>query len=179
MPLILAQCGADGRGPRASVPGISSLVDQLAGRCPGMRSIWLIGSRADGGVLEARGPFDWDLVAFADTSTLRALRKATDLHRADALLRVVTDGDRFQVAWGPLHLSGSLFEWDWREASERQAYYSEVRWTLPAGTGDVERVRRRATCLWRLESGASKGASASQHRDVPRSVYSRVKASAL
>jgi hypothetical protein len=171
MSLTLAQRGAESRGPEASMLGISLLVDQLAGRCPAMRSIWAIGSRADGGAPEAQGPFDWDLVAFADASALRALRKATDLHRADVLLRVVIDSDRFEVAWGKLHLSGSLFQWDWREATEREAYYSEARWTLPAGTGNVERVRRRAACLWRSEPGAGRIASNSPHHYATRSAY--------
>jgi hypothetical protein len=172
MSLTPAQRGVESRGPEASMLGMSLLVDQLAGRCPAMRSIWAIGSRADGGMPDAQGPFDWDLVAFADASALRALRKATDLHRADVLLRVVIDGDRFEVAWGKLHLSGSLFQWDWRQTSEQQAYYSEARWTLPEGTGTVERVRRRAACLWRSEPGASRTASTSSHRYATRITYS-------
>ena len=168
---MLAQDGAESRGPEASMRGISLLVEQITDRYPAVRSIWVIGSRADGHMVDAHGPFDWDLVAFADAATLRALRRATDLHRADVLLRVVTDGDRFEVAWGRPHICGSLFQWDWRQASEQQAYYSEARWTLPEGTGNVERVRRRATCLWRAESGVSGITSASPHRDATRSAY--------
>jgi hypothetical protein len=114
-----------------------------------MRSIWMIGDRADGDVLDSHGPFGWDLVAFADKQTLRCLRNATDLHRVDVLLRVVTDGDRFEIAWGTPHVSGSLFQWDWREATEKEAYYSEARWSEPAGTGNVERTRRKGACVWR------------------------------
>jgi hypothetical protein len=128
--------------------GISLFVGQLVDRYPAMRSIWMIGDRADGTVLDSRGPFDWDLVAFADNATLRSLRRATDLHRPDVLLRVVTDGDRFEVPWGRLHMSGSLFQWDWRQATENEAYYSEARWSEPEGTGNVERTRRRAACVW-------------------------------
>jgi hypothetical protein len=145
--------------------GISLLVSQLTDRYPAMRSIWMIGSRADGDALDSQGPFDWDLVVFADAPTLRSLRKATDLHRADVLLRVVTDGDRFEVPWGKVHLSGSLFQWDWRQASEQEAYYSEARWTLPMEAGNVERTRRRAACVWRSEpDGASRHALAPQYR---------------
>lgn len=150
--------------------GISLLVGQLTDRCPAMRSIWVTGSRADSDVLDAHGPFDWELVAFADVPSLRSLRRATDLHRADVLLRVVTDGDRFEVAWGRLHLSGSLSRWDWRQASEQEAYYSEARWRLAAETGNVERVRRRAACLWRSERGASRFALAGPHRDATRNI---------
>ena len=171
MSVTLAPRGSGSRGPEASGRAISLFADQLAGRFPTIRSIWAIGSRADGGILDAPGPFEWDLVAFADAATLRALRRATDLHRADVLLRVVTDGDRFEVAWGRPHICGSLFQWDWREATEREAYYSEARWTLPAGTGNVERVRRRAACLWRPDAGASRTASTSAHQDAVLSAY--------
>jgi len=128
--------------------GISLFVGQLVDRCPSLQSIWTIGDRADGEVLDSHGPFDWDLVAFADEPTLHRLRKATDLHRPDVVLRVVTDGDRFEVAWGRRPVSGSLFQWDWRQATEKEAYYSEARWRAPAGTGSVERTRRRAACVW-------------------------------
>jgi len=125
----------------------------------------MIGDRADGEALDSHGPFDWDLVAFADQPTLRRLRGATDLHRADVLLRVVTDGDRFEVPWGKPHMSGSLFQWDWRQASETEAYYSEARWTLPMKTGNVERTRRRATCVWQsAPAGASPYASTPAYR---------------
>lgn len=170
MSLTLAHRGTESRAPEAFVRDISSLVDQLAVRYPAIRSIWLTGHRADGGAPELPRPFDWELVAFADEPVLRSLRKATDLHRTDVLLRIVIDGDRLEVAWGKLHLSGSLFQWDWREATELAAYYSEARWSLPAGTGNVERVRRRAACLWRSKSRAG-GMSAAPHRDAVRSAY--------
>jgi hypothetical protein len=108
----------------------------------------MIGNRANGEVLDSPGPLDWDLVAFADTPTLRHLRRATELHRVDVLLRVVTDGDRFEVAWGKLHVSGSLFQWDWCQATEEEAYYSEARWKGRLETGNVERTRRKAACVW-------------------------------
>jgi hypothetical protein len=140
-------------------------VGQLTDRYPAVRSIWMIGDRADGDVLDSQGPFDWDLIAFADPPTLRHLRIATDLHRADVLLRVVTDGDRFEVPWGRLHESGSLFQWDWRQANEQEAYYSEARWTLPMKTGNVERTRRRASCIWRSAlDDASRYAPAPMYR---------------
>src|SRR4051812_6487567 len=114
---------------------ISLFVHRLAERCPGMRSIWTIGNSAAGEMREAQSPSNWDLVAFADRPTLRSLRKAADLHRADVVLRVVLDGDRFEIAWGRLDMSGSLFQWDWHQAAEKEAFYSEARWTSPVGTG--------------------------------------------
>lgn len=132
----------------AGTTGISLYAGQLVDRCPALRSIWMIGTRANGEVLDSPGPFDWDLVAFADMPTLRRLRKATELHRVDVLLRVVTDGDRFEVAWGRLHMSGSLFQWDWCQANGNEAYYSEARWKGRVDTGNVERTRRKAACVW-------------------------------
>jgi hypothetical protein len=155
MSLTFAQGVAQSLGTQSSVRDLSLFVEQVTDRYRTVRSIWVIGACADAEMRDAASSFDWELIAFADVATLRALRRATDLHRPDVLLRVVIDGDRFQVAWGPLHMSGSLFQWDWREASERQAYYSEARWTLPAVSGDVERVRRRATCLWRAGKSES------------------------
>lgn len=126
-----------------------------------MRSIWMIGDRANGDVLDSPGPFDWDLVAFADMPTLHRLREATDLHRVDVLLRLVTDGDRFAIAWGKPHLSGSLLQWDWCQATEKEAYYSEARWKGPVGTGNVERTRRKAACVWQsAPAGAGRRALA-------------------
>ena len=172
MPLKFAPNRIESRGAEALVHATPLLVSQLAGRYPAIRSIWTTGSRADGRAPDSEGLFDLELIAFADEPTLRSLRKASDLHRADVLLRVVIGDDRFEVAWGRLHMSGSLFQWGWREANEREAYYSEARWTLPEGTGNVERVRRKAACLWRPESGASRIASIAPHRDASRSVYS-------
>jgi hypothetical protein len=128
--------------------GISRFVNQLAYRCPAMRSIWRIGELADRDAMDSPRPFDWELVAFADLATLHYLRNAADLHRADVLLRLVTDGDRFEIAWGALERSGSLVSWGWRRATKVEAYYSEARWARPAEAGDVERRRRRAACVW-------------------------------
>ena len=133
--------------------GLSRFVKQLVYRCPAMRSVWTIGERADGDAADSPRPFAWDLVAFADSATLHYLRRAADLHRADVLLRVVTDGDRFEIAWGDVERSGSLFGWDWCRATEVDAFYSEARWALPVEAGNVERTRHRAACVW--QSGRS------------------------
>ena len=146
---------------------ISLFVGQLVNRCPGIQSIWAIGNRADGEVADLAGPFGWDLVAFADGATLRYLRNAADLHRADVLLRVVTDGDRFEAAWGKLQVSGSLFQWDWCQANGDEAYYSEARWKEGAQAGNVERTRRKATCLWQAERAGAYRRNPRTRRDGP------------
>jgi hypothetical protein len=105
--------------------GISLFLDQLAEHCPDIRSVWVIDARAQDEVLGTCGPFGWDLLAFADLETLQQLRAATDLHRSDVRLRVVTDGNRFEPAWGDAGLSGSLSGWSWKRVSEREAFYAE------------------------------------------------------
>ena len=105
--------------------GISLFLNLLAEHCPDIRSVWVIGARTEDEVLGTCSPFGWDLLAFADEETLQLLRAATDLHRSDVRLRVVTDGNRFEPAWGDAGLSGSLSGWSWKRVSEREAFYAE------------------------------------------------------
>jgi hypothetical protein len=127
---------------------IAPFIGQLVNRCPAIRSVWTIGQPANGEGMDPLRRFDWELVAFADVATLHYLRRAADLHRVDVLLRIVTDGDRFEIAWGALERSGSLFSWGWRRATESEAYYSEAHWARAPQSGDVERTRRKAACVW-------------------------------
>ena len=125
----------------------SSACDQPIGRHL-VRSVWMIGERAESELPYASGPALWDLLAFGGAADLWRVRLATQLHRQDVRLRIVTDGDRFGTAWGDSPAHGSLHQWDWVRAGEREAFYSEVRWREPAREGLVERMRRRALCLW-------------------------------
>lgn len=127
---------------------ISTFLGRVIEACPAIRSIWLIGEHASVDVSGLAASAAWDLVAFADAFTLQRLRKAADLHRADIHLRVVTDGDRFESAWGGLESSGSLMQWGWRHATPTEAYYNEAKWAGPVQDGNVERTRRRALRLW-------------------------------
>jgi len=137
------------------VRGITLFLDQLAEYCPEIRSVWMIGRRADDETLGSNSHFGWDLVALADASTLRRLRSATDLHRSDVRLWVVSDANRFELAWGGEGRSGSLSGWHWKPASEREAYYSE---SVPGQSKDreFERQRRKAICL-RQDFGLAAG----------------------
>lgn len=85
---------------------------------------------------------------FADEPTLQHLRKALDLHRPDVDVLVVTDGDRFESAWGPRRLSGSLVRWAWRQGLAGEAHYNEARWAGEGNDGTVVRIRRKAILLW-------------------------------
>jgi hypothetical protein len=121
-----------------------------------MESVWLIASRNEHPWEETPA---WELLAFADLPTLQALRKTADLHAPDVVLRVVIDGDHFQAAWGSAPVTGSLYQWEWRRASDRDAYYSEASWSGPARNASVQRKRRKAVCVWppperKVEGGA-------------------------
>jgi len=103
-----------------------------------------------------------ELLAFADAATLERLRRSTDLHNADVELLVVIDGDRFENAWGPRKLSGSLARWAWRQVSAELAYYDESRWAEPhREAGGVVRVRRTAVLVWQAQVSAALGATLS------------------
>jgi hypothetical protein len=119
---------------------IEAFLARIAEQCPAMQSVWLIGERDQSTVYE--------LLAFADLPTLQALRSTADLHSADVALSVVIDGDHFQSAWGSAPASGSLYQWEWQRAGERDAYYSEAKWSGPVRNANVHRKRRRAVCIW-------------------------------
>jgi len=89
------------------------------------------------------------LLAFADLAALLNLRKQEDPHRGEVDLLVVTDGERFETAWGASRLSGSLASLSWRQVSAHEAYYDEARWAAGgAAGGEVVRIRRKARLLW-------------------------------
>jgi hypothetical protein len=136
----------------AAASPISPFLGLLEAHCPAVRSVWMIGERAASAAPHEPGPLVWDLLVFADAATLQRLRVATHLHRRDVRLRVVTDGDAYAVAWGDLPGYGSLFQWEWLEASEAEAFYSEAHWREPAHARVVTRTRRKALCLWRKRS---------------------------
>jgi hypothetical protein len=123
---------------------LAVFLSRLVERCPGIRAIWLLGN-CDGEAQASGG----ELLAFADLATLERLRAAEDLHRADVQFLVVVDDDRFENAWGPCRLSGSLARWAWRQVSPGVAYYDESKWAERHGeAGTVVRVRRKALLVW-------------------------------
>jgi hypothetical protein len=123
---------------------LAGFLARLVERGPGIRAVWSLGNPDD-----AAQPSGRELLAFADRPTLERLRAAEDLHRADVQLLVVVDGDRFENAWGPCRLSGSLARWAWRQVSPAVAYYDESKWAQRHGeAGTVVRVRRKALLVW-------------------------------
>lgn len=85
-----------------------------------IHEIWLFGSRADG---NATPSSDWDLLVFADDSTLQQMRRDLQLQSSMYDLFVVYDGNKFVQPWGENPKSGSLNEWKWERKSSHEADY--------------------------------------------------------
>lgn len=92
-------------------------VDGLRRTYPAIDEVWVLGPRDD----EERHR-RWDLLAFADEDALAAIRANRSVHRADLRLTIVTDGDRFERAWGAPR-SGRLSSIRWRVEDLHSASY--------------------------------------------------------
>ena len=71
---------------------IFSLLVQVKAAYPSIKSIWLIGSRANGCAINNS---DWDFLVFANQETLELLRCAIGFHRANIDFLVVEKWRRF------------------------------------------------------------------------------------
>ena len=123
---------------------ITEFVSRLLQSCLDLTQVWLVAQNRPGAAPAPR----WELLAFANAETLSRLRKADALHTKDIDVMVVTDGDRFENAWGPRQLSGSLARWGWRQSAPGEAYFDEAKWLENDADGVVVRVRRKAVLLW-------------------------------
>jgi hypothetical protein len=140
----------------APVPdALCVFLEQVRERCASIDSMWLIGAHAGDAVRRSTGLVDWDLLAFADSRALYLLRRSVYLHRQDVQLRVVTDGQRFENAWGERRDAASIFGWNWRRASDTHAYFDEAVWSEPTENGLVRRIRRRALRVWEAPAHAA------------------------
>jgi hypothetical protein len=124
---------------------IAEFIARVLQCCLEVRQVWLVAQDSASAIAAPR----WELLAFGSGETLKRLRMADNLHRSDI---DVIDGDRFENAWGPRQLSGSLARWGWRQAAGSEAYYDEAKWAGEPGNGDVVRVRRKAVLLWSKDS---------------------------
>lgn len=103
---------------------ISHYIQSLIENHTGIHEIWLFGSQADG---NATPSSDWDLLVFADDSTLQQMRKDSQLQSSMYDLFVVHDGNRFEQPWGENPKRGSLNEWKWERKSSHEAEYRATR----------------------------------------------------
>jgi hypothetical protein len=133
---------------RAPLPSdVPTFVREVLAYCSAIRSIWVISAPAFA-TRRRISCAHWSLMAFADLPTLALLRGGAHFHRPDVLLRVVTDHEHFERAWGSPQESGSLFAWGWRRSGASEAFYDEAVWDEPVQHDLVRRIRRRALRLW-------------------------------
>ncbi|HBR15430.1 MAG TPA: hypothetical protein DD723_07805 [Candidatus Omnitrophica bacterium] len=104
---------------------LNSYIEQLILIYPQIKSVWLIGSRANNSFSENS---DWDLLAFADEQTLNQLGQNAKFKHDCIDLLVVYDHNHFRKPWtdsarGENLKSGSLKKWKWRELNSELAQY--------------------------------------------------------
>ena len=116
----------------------------LVKAAPGIKEIWLLGSRANG---TARDDSDWDLLVLGDDETLKAFRRNPSLHRPDVDCLVATN-DQFVNAWGEKMKSGSMPAWEWVRLNDFFAEYTEKKWKDAVDGAGVVSRRRKAVQLW-------------------------------
>lgn len=94
-------------------------VDTLRKRYRSIDEVWVLGPRAEE---PQNRDADWEILAFADLDALQGIRNDPSLHRDDLNLMVVTDGSRFERAWGNPQ-PGSLSDIEWRREDPYSASY--------------------------------------------------------
>jgi hypothetical protein len=96
-------------------------LDRVRKLCPSIEQVWALGPRVNDA--EARHT-SWELLAFGDSSALETIRADRGLERDDLVLLVVTDGDRYENAWGDPR-PGRLSEVEWHLDDPHTASYVE------------------------------------------------------
>lgn len=82
------------RTPSLLEPSVWELLEQVAEHCPGLKSIWLIGSRSNG---TARNDSDWDLIAFGNDAIADSC--AWSFARPGAALLLNMPTDHISIGW--------------------------------------------------------------------------------
>ncbi len=124
---------------------IDDFLSKITRAHPGIREIWLFGSRAKG---EARANSDWNLFLFADEESLQQLGRNIRFKRAAVQVLVVCDGDAFREPWGKKPKQGYLSEWEWEKISDREAQYCGIKWAQEEKGGQTAMELCKAIRLW-------------------------------
>lgn len=114
--------------------------------CPLIKAIWLVGDSPDR-PRHAIRLYTWDLIASADPLALQRLRKSVKLHRSDVRLRVMSDDNRLDNAWGGEFGARVPVASQWEPLSAEEGYYVECLPSREPGGSD-QRKRRKAICMW-------------------------------
>ncbi len=127
---------------------IDDFLSRLTQAHPGIREIWLLGSRAKG---DERTDSDWNLLAFADQDTFERLCSNARFRRVGVELLVVRDGDEFREPWGDKPKHGYLSEWEWVKTSDREAQYHGTKWVQDEKGGRTIIELCKASRLWPVD----------------------------
>lgn len=106
---------------------LNAYIKKLTTAHPGIKSIWLLGSRANNSY---RPDSDWDLLVFANQQIFYELKRRNTFYDDKIDLLVVFNDDEFEKPWpdekGAKH--GSLKSWEWVETSPQHATYKSVKY---------------------------------------------------
>jgi hypothetical protein len=144
------------RGPAKGAATIAKVITALPAdlsrylcsvlvHCVDIGAVWLVAYADDVTELPAK---PYELVVFANASTLHILRRSDQLHHAEVRALIVFNGEQFETAWGRERICGSLARWAWRQEGPDVAYYNEAKWGQSDEAGIVLRVRRKAVLVW-------------------------------
>jgi hypothetical protein len=119
---------------------------QLIGLSPGLRQIWLFGSRAN---LTGRAESDWDYLAHGTANCLSEISALPDLHRQDVDFLVSSDGENFVNAWGDRNKLLDRVTLRWQQLSEDAAEYIGTKDVL--GEFRFKQTKCMAFRIWHRE----------------------------
>ena len=110
-----------------SMDPIKGYVQKLVEAYPGIKSIWLFGTRANNSY---RSDSDWDLLVFGNQQILDDLKRNDTFYNDQIDLMIVFNDNEFEKPWsdekGVKH--GSLRSWEWLEISSKEATYKSVKY---------------------------------------------------
>lgn len=119
---------------------LDTYIVNLTCKYPLIKSIWLIGSRANN---TYRGNSDWDLIIFAGQEILEKLKEDINLNMSEVDLLVVYDGENFRSPWSRgdeknNYKSGCLKGWQWYFIDTFKAKYKSDIGLRNARQSDAE-----------------------------------------
>ncbi len=124
---------------------MNDFLSKLTRAHPGIREIWLFGSRAKG---EGGAQSDWNFFVFADEDTFQRLAASRRFKRAGVQLLVIRNGDEFRELWGRNPKQGYLSEWEWVKTSDREAEYCGIKWAQEEKGGQTALELCKAVRVW-------------------------------
>jgi hypothetical protein len=140
-------------------PRIERNIQRLAARLDNFASIWLSGSRANGGEQEASEEIDWDLVVFGSRGEAEAMEAGDRFVSEDMdIVFVDLQTNEFKRLWKSAGWE-SFASWYWTELSPAEAEYHSAHFSdqlvMMGGewvdAGALSVTRKKARKLWPKE----------------------------